>query len=93
MPTAVTYEDNKTITKVMKALAGQDDLDFAAVLSAVERLQSAGILFREEVPDSLRPKRRNPSDLDGEKSPDGAVDPRTSDSETQIAAIPVTVTQ
>lgn len=48
MPNGVTYSDEKTNNKVIRALMGNNDLDFQQVMDAVERLQEAGILFREE---------------------------------------------
>lgn len=48
MPNAVTYSDEKTLPKVLRALMGNDDLEFNQVMGAVDRLQAAGILFREE---------------------------------------------
>lgn len=49
MPNGVTYSDEKTNNKVIRALMGDKDLDFVQVMDAIDRLQEAGILFREEV--------------------------------------------
>ena len=57
MPTGVTYHDEKTINEVYTALFGNNDMDFPQVLAAVSRLQNAGILFRKDVPEELRPSR------------------------------------
>jgi hypothetical protein len=55
MPNAVTYSDEKTPVKVIKALVGSNDLELDQVLAAMERLQAAGILFREE-PEARAPR-------------------------------------
>ena len=55
MPNAVAYSDEKTLPKVYRALAGNGDLEFDQVLAAVERLQEAGILLREE-PEARAPR-------------------------------------
>jgi hypothetical protein len=47
MANEVSYFDETTMTKVLKALHGENDLDFTQTLDAVNRLQNAGILFRE----------------------------------------------
>lgn len=58
MATAITYFDESTINKVYTALHGNNDLDFPTVLAAVSRMQSAGILFREELPEEMRASRK-----------------------------------
>jgi hypothetical protein len=50
MPNKVTYSDDRTLPKVYKALHGENDLSFEQTIGAVERMQSAGILFVEPVP-------------------------------------------
>lgn len=57
MPNEVTYVDEQTQTKAMKALFGEGALDFGQVLEAVERLQAAGIIFREPVESKPRGPR------------------------------------
>lgn len=68
MATAITYFDESTINKVYTALHGNNDLDFPTVLAAVSRMQNAGILFREELPEDMRASRktgpRNKSEQD-----------------------------
>jgi hypothetical protein len=63
MPNAVTYSDEKTLPKVYKALFGNNDLAFEQVQGAIDRLQEAGILFREDVPVELRAARRSVTEL------------------------------
>lgn len=57
MPNEVTYSDEKTQTKVLKALFGEGALDFDQVLRAIERMQAAGIIFREPVESKPRGPR------------------------------------
>lgn len=48
MPNGVTYSDESTINKVYTALAGNGEMSFPEALVIVNRLQNAGILFREQ---------------------------------------------
>lgn len=83
MPNAVTYSDETTLPKVYKALFGNNDLDFPQVQAAIDRLQSAGILFRQEVPEELKYRKPRESgtvatevfgnDLQTETPADGSV--------------------
>ena len=60
MPNRNLFQDEKTKTKVIKALHGQADLDFDQVISALERLEEAGILFAEEPEKTERgPRKKN----------------------------------
>lgn len=74
MPNGVTYSDEKTLPKVYKALAGDSDLDFPQTLAAVDRLQAAGILFREEVPADMRATRKSSAEAAAEAIQDGIVE-------------------
>jgi len=57
MPNEVTYVDEATQTKAMRALFGNGDLNFDQVLAVIERLQTAGIILREPVESKPRGPR------------------------------------
>lgn len=57
MPNEVTYVDEGTQTKAMRAMFGNGDLDFDQVLGILERLNSAGIILREPVESKPRGPR------------------------------------
>jgi len=50
MPNKVTYTDEKTPMKVLRAIIGNNDLDVHTAFAVVDRVQEAGILFVEPVP-------------------------------------------
>jgi len=87
MPNGVTYSDEKTLPKVYKALFGAGDLDFDQVQAAIDRLQSAGILFREEAESTPRGPRgpRTPAEAAAEALQSGVTD-----APVQDANMPVT---
>jgi hypothetical protein len=75
MPNGVTYSDEKTLPKVYKALFGEGDLDFGQVQKAIDRMQAAGILFREEVPaDTRAPRTTKKVDPTGPQTPETYVE-------------------
>lgn len=74
MPNAVAYSDEKTLPKVYRALAGNGALEFDQVLAAVDRLQAAGILLREE-PEARAPRTAAEAAADAKAQ---AVDPSPS---------------
>lgn len=60
VPNRTVYTDDKTTTLVLKALAGDGELDFGQVLSALERMQAAGIQFGLEIEArKLGPRKKN----------------------------------
>lgn len=76
MPNEVTYVDESTKTKAMKALFGEGALDFGQVLAAVERLEAAGIIFREPVETKPRGRRTKAED-DADREADKEADSKT----------------
>ena len=60
MPNSVSYSDESTITKVYTALASNGEMSFPDALAVVNRLQNAGILFREKAEEQTRgPRKKN----------------------------------
>jgi hypothetical protein len=58
MPNGVTYSDEKTFPKALQAIVGNNEMELMAAFAVVNRLQDAGILFREEVPAESRAARK-----------------------------------
>ena len=79
MPNEVTYVDEKTQTKALTALYGEGALDFGQVLAAVERLQAAGIIFREPIESKPRGPRTKAEQEADKKAYDPEVDDPTPD--------------
>lgn len=76
MPNEVTYVDEQTQTKAMKALFGEGAMTFGEVLDAVERLQAAGIVFREPVESKPRgPRTKAEQEADDKQKVEAAPEP------------------
>jgi hypothetical protein len=69
MPNGVTYSDESTTNKVYTALHGDNDLSFPQVLAAVDRLNKAGIIFREPA-ESVARGPRTKAETDAETAAD-----------------------
>lgn len=75
MPNSVSYSDESTITKVYTALAGNGEMSFPDALAVVNRLHSAGILFREKAEEQTRgPRKKNADGTDTSDPEDQSVE-------------------
>lgn len=73
VPNRNLFQDEKTKTKVIKALHGKEDLSFDQVISALERLEEAGILFAEEPEKTERGPRKKNADGSESDEPESPV--------------------
>lgn len=65
MPNSVSYSDEGTVVRAMTAIAGDGDLNMAQLMGVLNRLNEAGILFREAAEEKPRgPRKKNADGTD-----------------------------